>query len=604
MKMIKKAKPSLFVSLGLTLAIASSALSSQEVVYTIDSDFVQGSLNSLEYDALTESLVLSETGSTFPVLWVANAGEDSVSKINTDTDCEEARYSTWFFTNFHGAYSGPAPSRTAVDIEGNVYVANRHFDNKPPSVMKILAEGGIDRNGNGVIDTSRDVNGDCSIDRNDPNEMPMPVDSNGNGIYDADEIVDERIAWVKQIGGDRGLGRSLCIAPDGNIWLGMYNASEYYRVDSDDGTVLNGPIGTPGHRPYGCLIDGDGILWSATLSSVMAVVDTNLVNTASDPFLGTKSIRASGYGIALANDKVYFGRSGRDFNEYDPNAPEGAAPANDGNPLTGEFTLAPNFNTQYGISSDGDGNLIGGLSTVIKTRPDGTRVWSTPNPTSTSVGVAVDSNQNVWVMGLNSNNVAKFDGATGNQLLIKPVGANPYTYSDSTGFAARNVTDRSGIWIVTRDSGSPGTEWDMVSWNNEPDGDIPPGSSIRVRYRASDVENQLELISYQDASNGNPGLGAVGRFMQMRVELRPNDDGDSPHFSDLALATLAEFGVCDVNEDGFVDRFDLNLIISASGPAAANDPLDIDNNGVINRLDARACVDSCTNARCAVTAPQ
>lgn len=100
MKMIRKAKPSLFVSLGLTLAIASSAVSSQEVVYTIDSDFVQGSLNSLEYDALTESLILSETGSTFPVLWVANAGEDSVSKINTDTDCEEARYSTWFLLTF------------------------------------------------------------------------------------------------------------------------------------------------------------------------------------------------------------------------------------------------------------------------------------------------------------------------------------------------------------------------------------------------------------------------------------------------------------------------------------------------------------------------
>lgn len=587
--------------------LASAAISSiialnahsQDITFTEDADFQQGSLSSLEYDPITGALVLSDTGSTFPVLWVANAGEDSVSRIDTDIDCETARYPTWIFTNFHGAYNGPAPSRTAVDVEGNVYVANRHFDGRPASVMKILAEGGIDRNGNGVIDTSIDANGDCTIDRNDPAEFTLPVDLNSDGILQNNEIVDERIAWVSQVGPNGGLGRSLCIAVDGNIWVGLFNVRQYFQVDSSDGTVLNGPYNSGSNNPYGCLVDGDGILWSATLSSTIAVLDTNLVGPGEDPFLGNKDIGASGYGIALANDKVYLGRSGNDFNEYDPNAAEDTAPANDGDPLTGIFTRAAGFNFQLGISADGDGNLISGSNTVIKTAPDGTRLWSTPNPTSTSVGVAIDSNQNVWVMGLSSNNVAKFDGATGNQLLLKTVGRNPYTYSDSTGFAARNITDRTGIWNVIADSSVDGAQWDSISWNEEAEGNVPDDASIRMRYRVSDDENSLQFIDYADATNGATGLNAQGRFVQLRVELRPNGDDETPLLSDVSINAVEDSASCDLNADSIVDRFDLNMIRMAAGPAGPEEPADIDRNGVVDRTDMRKCVVECTFRRCA-----
>jgi len=522
--------------------LASAAISSiialnahsQDITFTEDADFQQGSLSSLEYDPITGALVLSDTGSTFPVLWVANAGEDSVSRIDTDIDCETARYPTWIFTNFHGAYNGPAPSRTAVDVEGNVYVANRHFDGRPASVMKILAEGGIDRNGNGVIDTSIDANGDCTIDRNDPAEFTLPVDLNSDGILQNNEIVDERIAWVSQVGPNGGLGRSLCIAVDGNIWVGLFNVRQYFQVDS-----------------------------------------------------------------ALANDKVYLGRSGNDFNEYDPNAAEDTAPANDGDPLTGIFTRAAGFNFQLGISADGDGNLISGSNTVIKTAPDGTRLWSTPNPTSTSVGVAIDSNQNVWVMGLSSNNVAKFDGATGNQLLLKTVGRNPYTYSDSTGFAARNITDRTGIWNVIADSSVDGAQWDSISWNEEAEGNVPDDASIRMRYRVSDDENSLQFIDYADATNGATGLNAQGRFVQLRVELRPNGDDETPLLSDVSINAVEDSASCDLNADSIVDRFDLNMIRMAAGPAGPEEPADIDRNGVVDRTDMRKCVVECTFRRCA-----
>ena len=579
----------------LIAVICSSVLSlsvahAGTTTYTSDADFDLGILNAVNHDAPnSDQLQINETGSTFPVLWVANAGEDSVSKIDTDNDCEDARYSTWFAGGFHSAYSGPAPSRTAVDVDGNVYVANRHFDGRPASVMKILADGGIDRNGNGTIETSTD-NGDCTIDRGNPAEFMPPVDDNVDGVVQNSELRDERVAWIAQVGPNGGLGRSLCIGTDGNLWVGLYNRSEYYKISSTDGSVLAGPIATAsGLRPYGCLVDGDGILWSASLSTTLGVLDTN-TNT----WLATLFSSANTYGIALANDKVYLGRSGRDYQQYDPKAPD------DGDPTTGTFSFAPTSNFQYGIATDGDGNIVGGLSTMRKVDAAGAAFWSTPNPLSLAVGVAVDSNNNVWSMGLNSHNVAKFAKDTGNILLTKPVGRHPYTYSDSTGFAARNITDPSGIWTVINDSGDTATEWDGLGWNSEPEGNIPAGASIEVEVRVANSAGDLSLQPFTPVSNGGTGLGMVGQFMEIKAVLRPNDDDESPVLSDLSVNTVDDL-MCDANTDGAVNILDIQIIgTHRNTPAAPGHPLDIDGNGVINKLDARKCVLECDNARCAI----
>ena len=50
--------------------------------WTIDADFDEGTLQGVNHDAPNQDqLQLNETGSTFPFLWIANAGEDTVSKI-------------------------------------------------------------------------------------------------------------------------------------------------------------------------------------------------------------------------------------------------------------------------------------------------------------------------------------------------------------------------------------------------------------------------------------------------------------------------------------------------------------------------------------------
>ena len=59
---------------------------------------------------------------------------------------------------------------------------------------------------------------------------------------------------------------------------------------------------------------------------------------------------------------------------------------------------------------------------------------------------------------------------------------------------------------------------------------------------------------------------------------------------------------CDVDNDGDIDRDDLNLIqkaILARAPVSGpDDPRDPDRNGVINSIDGRLCALRCTRAQC------
>ncbi|MFH1770016.1 MAG: hypothetical protein ABH828_00490, partial [archaeon] len=264
-------------------------------VYTFDVDFAEGTLVNLEYFSVPDQLQVVP-GETIiqPTMWIANAGEDSVSKWDTENNVELARYHTWFGPlGNHGAWSGPAPSRTAVDSDGNAYVANRHFDGYPADVFKMYSDDWVDRNSNGIMDTSIDADYNGVID---PSEMLPMTDSNSNGIIDPDEIADERIAWVTAVGTSNCIGRSLAIDMNGDIWLGCNSEYTYYKLDGTTGAIIAGPIATPSHGPYGALVDKDGILWGASLGGNLLKLDTN-TNTV----LGTFDTPGS-YGMALGYD--------------------------------------------------------------------------------------------------------------------------------------------------------------------------------------------------------------------------------------------------------------------------------------------------------------
>ncbi len=503
-------------------------------------------------------IVLGTVGSTFPVLWVANAGEDSVSKIDTRTNKEVARYKTWFELGLHGAYDGPAPSRTTVDTDGNVFVLNRHFDGRPAMLMKILATGGIDRNGNGVIDTSDDTSGDGQIQ---PAEMKAIVDSNGNGKIDAAELTDERVAWAVEVGDPGGIGRAACIGTDGNVWVGLYSQQAFYKVSGSTGAVMSGPHAVE-WTPYGCAVDRNGILYSATLGSGYGRLDTNTPTNQRLVNIG------STYGIAIGNGNVYLG---------------GNCAYTEVNAST-EANVFRNGVCDSGLSVDINGDVVTGSSTAAKySKVDGHEIWqNTTDPAGYAVGVVADGDGNVWQVDFSNNRVTKFDGATGAFLAQIPVGSQPYTYSDATGIAARTQTTQTGFWEIILDGGAPNAKWYKVCWQADTSG----GSLVSTDSKTAN--NQGDLVNKNFAPRANcVALEQEGQFLLLRAKLQAGQGGASPAISQIAAQTRP----CDVNGDGVVTRADIALINAALGQNASNfaDPRDANGDGKITVLDVRAC---------------
>ena len=484
------------------------------MTWTSDADFDLGAFQGVNHDDPDhDQLQLDATGTTFPLMWIANAGEDTVSKIDTNTGLELARYRTWFAPGFlHGAWTGPAPSRTAVDSDGNVYVANRHFDGRMPEVMKILNTGGIDRNGNGVIDTSVDLDSSGIIEAGEIIDL---IDTDGDNIVDPDEILDERIAWIVQVGDAGQLGRSLCIDTGGDIWVGTYFNSQYYRISAADGSLLAGPVTLSGINPYGCLVDRSGTLWSASLSNKLGEVNTN-----TDTAVGVKTHTGSDYGIALGNGMVYQAcSSGCTYIQHDPV----------GNTFTTPAAISIGA---LGISVDGNGDIFvgntgGGMN---KFAPDGSLIWTSPAQVGTGEvrGVVADSNGDVWAVHRANNNISKYQGSDGAALGVFPVGEAPYTYSDATGIGALTVTTPTGFWTVIHDSGSVTTDWGTVSWTDF----VPEGGTLEVKVRVADTEGGLPGENFDPVSDGVP-FTATGRFIEIQVKFIANEGGDSPILFDI-----------------------------------------------------------------------
>ena len=576
----------------LSLATAPGFSMAASFTFTLDTHFDQGVLSGVNHDAPNSNqLQLNVVGTTFPVLWIANAGEDTVSKFDTVNNRELARYRTWFgpagqpghVNHLNDAFNGPAPSRTAVDIQGNAYVLNRHFEStRTPVLIKILSEGGIDRNGNGVIDTSADGNSDGIIGGV---EIKNLADTNGNGIIDDSEIQDERIAWAVRVGANNDLGRSLCIGTDGHLWVGMYNGRRYFKVSSVDGSILAGPVSTGSLTPYGCLIDANGTLWSASLSGLLGKI-TGTQNSSGFVFSSFNSGRQN-YGIALGNNQVYLGDlAGARYQQF--------------NPATNAFTL-PGQGAAFaatGISVDGSGNILTGpylSGGVTKYSPAGAVIWTRPTQfNSETRGVIIDQDNNVWQVSRTGNRLMKYRGSDGAPLGVFPIGNQPYTYSDASGFAARNITTSTGTWNVVVNGGAAGTPWGKISWTES----LPAGSSVQVTARAANVQADLPLQPFMPVVNGAQ-FALAGQFIEVQTRLNAGAGGQSPVLFDLTVASLVT--KCDVDADGDIDRADLNLIMAARNQPASgpSDPRDADGDGMITVNDGRACTLRCTRPNCA-----
>lgn len=478
--------------LGVMLFFAAGVASAstdlvQPRTYTTDADFDEGLLEGVNHEVVHDQLQLNrEEVRVFPFAWIANSGEGTVSKIDTTTGTEVARYRT-------GPGGGAeSPSRTAVDKDGNCWVANRAFGGQG-SVVKILESGGVDRNGNGVIDTSTG---------------PDDVKPWGE---------DERVVLSTPVGGWNGVPRAIAIDKEGDIWVGLHNERKYVVLDKETGAqIAEVPVNG---CPYGAVIDTEGILWS--WSGCLEKIDTN-----ARVYLGNYNL-PGGYGITVdAEGFVWLG----------------AYPAGGVlkfNPGTGTVQHFPTNETAgRGVCVTPNGHVWVALgygwpnNKVAKFDSNG-NLLGIYDVGSNPCGVGVDYDGNILVVCQDSNNVYKLKEDDGTVVWITPVGATPYTYSDFTGYSLRGITQNTGSWTVIYDGGIAGTNWGKASWTSEE----PAGTMVVVKVRSADEKDALSSQPWLNVENNTYFGPVTGRYIELRARLTTTSEV-SPVLYDLTIEPL------------------------------------------------------------------
>lgn len=335
-------------------------------------------------------------------LWVASSPSGYVVKIDTRQIAEIARYAT--------GPEGPDPSRTSVNLVGDVAVANRKYG----SVTKIAGseDGCVDVDGDGVITTSRG----------------------------ADELLqwgtDECVLWfsdIRERGGTGARGMSWePVQEDPRLWIGWLDPAGVPTVERLDGRT-GAPLDTvaltdrPGlsYGPYGGAANADGDFWFVLLGRPLFHVDAETLEVTEhdDP------PAASFYGMTLdpQGNPWMGGLDGSVWRLQD-----------------GVYTEFPYDTSEVflrGIATNADGDVFAAVNDpcgVLRIRDgnDDTELIEIEG-CAEPVGVSVDIDGYVWIVDRAASAAFKLDPTTDEVLGHVDV-VLPYTYSDMTGTGLKN----------------------------------------------------------------------------------------------------------------------------------------------------------------------
>lgn len=525
------------------------------VVFTTTAEFEQGSMSNVNATEVPDELRLDTELKPYPFLWVPNE-QDSVSKIDTRTGRELARY-----------WTGPSgfdgqPSRTTVDLEGNCWVANRYGG----SAIKIGRDTWIDRNDNGVCDTSTDINGDGKIQ---PSEM-MPWGQDERVLVELVLIpgrAESAFVPGTYTGGYThdwtfpGL-RSVVVDKNNDLWIGGYGSQKFYQVSTSNYQILQTvSVSSVGHHPYGAVMDSNGVIWSAGYTDNAV---TRIDPRTTPPTVSRINLPHQTYGLGL--DKMgHLFVNGFDYRRLSRiNVNTGVV----------EWTLdKPELPGGRGVAVTPDGD-VWAVSTynwaVYRYSNDGVHKASI-GVGNYPTGVAVDADGMVWVCDLNDQNIHRIDPATNKIVLTKQIvgSGGHYSYSDMTGYVALTVTKRTGTWTRTLDAGRADAPWGGVGI----EGDLPPGTSFRARIRAGNDASKLSDLPWIDATLGATLAGMRGRHAQVEVILQSDAQDATPAARAIVVASVP---APTVTADAIPEPTQVGSRLLLSGRAIAMQPRLVD----------------------------
>ena len=408
------------------------------------------------------------TSIDFSDIWIANSAAGTVSKIDTRTATELARYQTR--ANPPTAdltYALRGPSRTSVNLSGDVAVVNRD----DWGAVKIAARRSecVDRNNNQVIDTSTgagDVRGWSSTWPPEDEcilwHTPLPSGS-------------RPAAWTSGTATSTECGD---VYSDMQLWAAAPDPAQaggamVYLLDGDTGDIVQSTqipasdCQCPVYGPYGGAVDADNNLWtfgqdgsSPVISGAswgfgpLIKVDFVTLDHTVYPFPNGDR---PGYGIMVDRD-------GRPWVAGFEGALYRFNPGPDNWTQVDLSGLAPPYNgttsTLRGIQQDADGDIwvalafgyptmfgssehgllrVDAATASVKALIDSSVLTGLKLP----AGISVDVEGFVWIVDTLSNAAFKVDPADYSFETVSGL-QNPYTYSDMTGFGLRNVGNPAG----------------------------------------------------------------------------------------------------------------------------------------------------------------
>jgi hypothetical protein len=529
-------------------------------------------------------ITLSQRSFIPPYAWAANHENNTVTKFNTDTETEEGIF-----------WVGANPSRTAVDLDGNVWVGGRD-DGR---VTKILwdVDSCPDRNNNGVKETSRNVGG--VVER---------VNS------DLDPLADECVVFSEVVNPARPSVRGLAASPDGRMWVGYTNggvqaidartlvvgafyAGEAVQRFTPDAQGVQQPV--PGHLVraggvYGLVVDSRGQLFAARVDARNTLAQ---FDTLTEQWVAVYQGLCGSYGIAVdGRDRIWLGTHPhcRGVNMFDQQekrfytlgvgtetpSPGAAAPAvllagnvydqvvNNGGwpggavfdttgvavePATGdvwasfymvgytgrlrldEADLSRSTWTLIGTTRQQDNSLLPGVGTDMR-------------------GIGFDHLGSAWTLGLNSDRIFKIDPATNERSATMPLGksigiGSHYTYSDFTGSTALSFTAPRGFWRYVFTTPFGQAKADTLAL----EATVTQGTTVGSRVRAlddvgapgpwvpADTTGVATFLPYpegqarhvEDLTTRGPPL--VGRAFEVELRLTTTDRDRRPVVHDVKI---------------------------------------------------------------------
>lgn len=443
-------------------------------------------------------------------IWIANTNLNTVAKINVDTFVEEGRYRV----NTGTGSDGVDPSRSSVNLEGDVFVGSR----TGYGLTRISSLGAAcpDTNGDGVITTSTDA-------------TPLPYGQ------------DDCVLWFTKLtptGKVRGVAAQDVLAqtivmpqPSGPpkvmeteeehyVWVGSNNdgnPSNLWKLDAKTGAIL---ITMVAPVPiYGLAMNGNGILYmtngyfgdqiawvdtaqcrdQATCDALVPLTCSVTCTTTSCPAtcdgagIGILNLAggladAKAYGITVdCKQRVWLGGiTGSNVRRYDPSQPANM-----------RLVEAAGTTGVHGIGADRKGFVWGATgSSVI--RIDAEALTST-TIAGASKGIGIDTNGRVWSIpqGPTATVIEPGPGLM-DATMFTTVGnlGVPYTYSDMTGEQLRAATNAPGYYREVFEGCADDPDGTLYWFDLVFDVDTPAGAFAVFRARSAAKKSGLSSAKW------------------------------------------------------------------------------------------------------------